>query len=105
MRSVPSSEHSTADDAPVLSAIVPFGALIFDRDTRAVAEEYLYSSVVAEFLARENPIPPVWCETAGQHRYKVVVQDENLFNFAAAFLRDREHIPIVMLSPDNPHSS
>ena len=101
MRPVPSSNQSTVADASVLAAIVPFDALIMDRDTRAIAEEYLYSPVVADFLANHDMIPPVWCDRVSADKYQVVVQDENLFNFAAAFLRDRENIPIVMFSSNS----
>ena len=98
MRPVPSSQQSTIADASVLAAIVPFTAMIMDRDAREFAEEYVYSPVVADFLANHDMIPPVWCDRIGADKYQVVVQDENLFNFAAAFLRDRENIPIVMFS-------
>ena len=105
MRPVPSSQQSIAADMPLLTTTVPFGALIFDRDTRAIAEEYLYSPVVAEYLASKDTIPPVWCDRVSSNKFQVVVQDENLLNFAAAFLRDRENIPIVMLSSDISSSS
>ena len=90
--------QSIPHETPVVTATVPFAALVFDKNTRPIAEEYLYSPVVSELVIGQDAIPAVWCDPAGPDKYRVIIQDENLFNFAAAFLRDRQHIPIIMLS-------
>ena len=105
MKPVPNLKRPVPEETSVLTTTVPFAALVFDRDSRTSAEEYLYSSIVSEFLAGTDTIPPVWCDPVGPDKYQVVIQDENLFNFAAAFLRDRQNIPIVMLASDSPSVS
>ena len=98
MKPVPTSKTaSVSSDRPVYTATVPFAALEFDRETRTIAEEYLYSPVVAEFVAQDIT-PAVWCDPVGPNKYRVIIQDENLLNFAAAFQKDRQNIPIIMLS-------
>jgi hypothetical protein len=102
MRPVPSATGNPNPAAThVLTTIVSFSSLILDRDSKAAAEEYSYNPVVTEFVASNNTIPAVWCDRVGPDKYKVIIQDENLFNLAAAILRDRQHIAIIMFALDS----
>jgi hypothetical protein len=88
----------------VLTTIVPFSSLVLDRDSRAAAEEYCYNPIVTELVASNDTIPAVWCDPVGPDKYQVVIQDENLFRLAAAILRDRRHISIIMFALGSPTS-
>jgi len=106
MRPVPSAMGKpTVADTPLLTSIVPISSLILDRDSKAAAEEYCYHPYVTQLVASDHTIPAVWCDPVGPDKFKVVIQDENLFNLAAAILRDRRHISIVMLALDRSTST
>lgn len=103
MRPVPSATgNPSSAETPVLTTIVTFSSLVLDRDSKAAAEEYCYNPIVTELVASNKTIPPVWCDPVGPDKYQVVINDENLFNLAAAILRDRRHISIIMLAIDSP---
>ena len=86
-------------DAIVFTTYVTVDDLDITEDQKELARAFSKQKTFLDYVSnRDEQLYAVWVEKVGEHQYRVMDQEENVFNLSAAIMRDQRRILVIMLS-------